>query len=85
VGPGGGTIFRIPGNGIKGIIEALRQQEKPIRSDASGSGVRIHDVRPGKIYRASRGPYRDVRAGRRPPVPALPGCGDRDSKYLDAL
>ncbi len=82
------TVFGLPGDGINGIMEALRRQRgpDPVRPrDARGSR-RLHGVRLREVHRQARRVPGNVRPRRHPPAQrplrreAGPPAGARDHR-----
>ena len=64
------TIFGIPGDGINGIIEALRHEAgaDPLRPGAPRGGRRLHGLRLRQVDRTARRLHRHLRPRRHPPA-----------------
>ena len=64
------VVFGMPGDGINGIMEALRkrQDDDPLRPGAPRGVGRLHGVRLREVHRQARRLPGDVRAGRHPPA-----------------
>ena len=64
------VVFGLPGDGINGIMEALRQRagQDPLRPGAPRGVRRLHGLRLRQIHRQARRLPRHLRARRHPPA-----------------
>ncbi len=82
------TVYGYPGDGINGILGALRRQgdRTAVRADAARGDGRVHGLRPRQVHRAGRRVPGDLGTGRDPPAQRAlrrqgrPPAGGRDRR-----